>query len=300
MSFKPMLAPGEDPLRYPDYFKKLNYPLLCSPKYDGIRCIVKSRMCLSRTGKLLPSYQVQEVFSKYEHFDGELIEGSPYDFNVYNRTQSYVMSEDKPGDIRFYVFDYTHPDWLRQPFYRRLEKLEIELAKINSEEIKNIEHIHVETYDDLLMYEEACLASGFEGIMMRDPVGYYKNGRGTFREGLIYKLKRFREDEAIIIGFEEKMHNTNELQTNELGYAKRSSSKEGMKPANTVGNFICYYNDQEISVAPGAFNHDELQKIWNCKEEFIGELLKFRYFAHGVKDKPRQPRAVGFRSIIDL
>ena len=40
--FKPMLAPGEDPLSYPDYFDKLQYPLLGSPKFDGIRCIIKS------------------------------------------------------------------------------------------------------------------------------------------------------------------------------------------------------------------------------------------------------------------
>ena len=42
MIFKPMLAPGEDPLSYPDYFDKLQYPLLGSPKFDGIRCIIKS------------------------------------------------------------------------------------------------------------------------------------------------------------------------------------------------------------------------------------------------------------------
>ena len=278
--FKPMLAPGEDPLRYPDYFKKLQYPLLCSPKYDGIRCIVKPGGCLSRTGKLLPSFQVQEEFSKYLHFDGELIEGNPTDFEVYNRTQSYVMSENKPGNLTFYVFDWTHPDDLGKMFFHRLEILQQEMKTFSDVNIQLVEHIDIDNYDQLIEYEEKCVDMGFEGI--------------------IYKLKRFQEDEAVIIGFEEKMHNNNELQKNELGYAKRSSAKEGLVPANTVGNFICYFKNQEISIAPGAFSHDQLKQIWEDRDEYIGELLKFRYFAHGVKDKPRQPRAVGFRSIIDI
>jgi hypothetical protein len=37
--------------------------------------------------------------------------------------------------------------------------------------------------------------------MLRDPVGRYKMGRGTFREGLIYKLKRFRQIDTILFSF---------------------------------------------------------------------------------------------------
>lgn len=299
MSFKPLLAPGEDPKKFPDYFKKLQYPLLASPKYDGIRCIIKSNAAMSRTFKMLPSYQVQEMFGRLSHLDGEIIEGNPTDFDVYNRTQSHVMSEDKPGDIKFYVFDYSHPDWLARSYYERLDRAR-EIVNALDETVELIEHQYIENYDELIAYENAVLEQGFEGIMMRNPVAHYKQGRATFREGIIYKLKRFQDDEGVIIGFEEQMTNTNDLETDELGYAKRSYKKEGMVSAGTLGKFIILYGDQEITVAPGQFTHEQRKEIWENQGKYIHRLLKFRFFAHGVKDKPRFPRAIGFRDRMDV
>lgn len=297
MIFKPMLAPGEDPMSFPDYFKKLRYPLLCSPKYDGIRCIVRNGVCISRSGKILPSKQVQREFSKLEFFDGELIEGNPTDFDVYNRTQSHVMSEDKPGDLKFIVFDYTKDDILHLPYYIREEQIEI---PSNYDNVFKIQQTLVENITELLDYERAILELGFEGIMMRDPVGKYKLGRGTFREGLIYKLKRFVDDEGLIIGFKEQMANKNVLEKDELGYAKRSTSKEHMLPADTLGNFIVEWRGIELDIAPGNFDHVDRKYIWDNKEHYIDKFLKFRYFSHGIKDKPRFPRAIGFRDEMDI
>lgn len=296
--FKPMLAPGEDPMSFPDYFKKLNYPLLCSPKYDGIRCVIKSKRAMSRTFKILPSYQVQEEFSEFEHFDGELIEGNPTDFDVYNRTQSHVMSEDKPGDLTFYVFDYTHPDYLNRPFYERLEFLETMLGTTGKTRI--VTHEYIESYESLIEYENQCLKLGFEGIMMRNPIGYYKLGRGTFREGLIYKLKRFKDAEGEIVDILPMMENHNTLETDELGYAKRSSSKAGLVEGDIAGKFQVLFNNDILDVAPGSFNHEERKALLKSKDAYIGKQLKFRYFNHGIKDKPRFPRAIGIREIMDL
>lgn len=297
--FKPMLAPGEDPMSFPDYFKKLQYPLLCSPKFDGIRCIIKNGKAMSRTFKMLPSYQVQEEFSKFEHFDGELIEGNATDFDVYNRTQSHVMSEDKPGDLTFHVFDYTHPEYLNKPFYERLEYLETVLG--SEGKIRIIPQEYIDSYEELISYEKKCLQAGFEGIIMKNPVGYYKLGRGTFREGLIYKLKRFKDTEAELIDILPMMENHNTLEKDELGYAKRSSSKAGLIEGDIAGKYQVIYNNEILDVAPGSFNHEERREHLANKETYIGKkFLKFRFFSHGIKDKPRHPRALGFRGLLDL
>lgn len=297
--FKPLLAPGEDPLSFPDYFKKLQYPLLGSPKYDGIRCIIKGKRAMSRTFKMLPSYQVQEEFTEFEHFDGELIEGNATDFDVYNRTQSYVMSENKPGDLSYHVFDYTHPEYLGRPFYERLEFLEKMLGTTGK--IKMVPHEHINNYGQLIAYEARCLAQGFEGIMMRNPVAPYKFGRGTFREGIIYKLKRFKDAEGLIVDILPMMVNNNPLETDELGYAKRSSSKAGLEEGDIAGKYIIYYDNMELEVAPGSFNHSERREMLLNKNNYIGKkYIKFRFFAHGVKDKPRFPRATGLRETIDM
>jgi DNA ligase 1 len=297
--FKPMLAPGEDPLSYPDYFKKITYPLLCSPKYDGIRCIIKSRMAMSRSMKLLPSKQVQEEFGKadYEDFDGEIIEGRENDHGVYNRTQSHVMSENKRGNLTFFVFDYAYPSSLGRPFYERVDMLQ---SLGNFDNVKLVQHQEVNDYDELINYENSCLELGFEGIMMRSPIGYYKQGRATFREDLIYKLKRFKDDECLITGILPMMENHNTLEKDELGYAKRSASKENLVAVPMVGKFLVWYNGLELEVAPGSFTHKERTDIYSNKDKVIGSYLKFRYFEHGVKDKPRFPRALGFRTTLDL
>lgn len=302
MNFKPMLAPPEDPLSFPEYFEQLQFPLLASPKFDGIRCLIKNHTALSRSGKSLPSAQVQAEFTDFNNLDGELIEGNPQDFGVYNRTQSFVMSQDKPGDMRYYVFDYCHPDWLNKPFYERLSYAKGLLPR--NKPYYMIEHSEIENLAELYLYEELQLKRGFEGIMMRNPLGRYKNGRGTFREGLIYKLKRFVDDEARIVGFKEANHNTNVATTDELGYTSRSSHQANLVPADTLGAFFVEHLFKGVKltleVACGAITHEERKFIFTNQHLFLGKLLKFRYMLHGMKDRPRFPRAVGLRDLTDL
>lgn len=297
--FKCQLAPAEVPQSYPKYWEKLNYPLLCSPKLDGIRGHTSSQVAWSRTNKPLPSLQIQSDFVDIEFLDGEFIEGRVTDFDVYNRTQSHVMSVDKPGDISFHVFDYVHPDWLAAPFYERLAKAKQEIA--GKEDYYLVPHTDIESYEDLVEFEDLQLELGFEGIMMRNPIGRYKtNARCTINEGIIFKLKRFTDAEAIVVGFEEQMDNHNIKEVDERGYSKRSKAKEGLLPANTLGKFIVYFEGQELAVGAGNIDHKQRKFIWDNKDKFIGSTLKFRYFTHGVKDKPRHPRALGFRSEMDM
>jgi DNA ligase-1 len=296
--FRPMLCPQKDPMGYANYFRELRYPLLCSPKIDGIRAVVKGGVVMSRKFKPLPSAQVQFQFGPYEHFDGEIAEGNPADHDVCNRTQSHVMSKDKPGDIRLYAFDYTAPDWLHRPFHERLEKIQKIIGR--QDDIEVLEHHLVEREEELLDYEERMLAAGFEGLVMRDPVGVYKQGRGTWGEGLIYKLKRFEDTEGVIVGVEEQMTNLNELKHDALGYAERSTTKDGLFAAGTLGAFVVDLDGQAVSVAPGVFDHEERRRIWLNKEMYIGNesvRLKFRFFGRGAKNLPRFPRAIGFRDM---
>jgi DNA ligase-1 len=298
--FKPLLCPGQEPLSYPNFFKELPFPLLASYKLDGIRCIVKGNYCMSRSFKILPSYQVQDEFSHYEHFDGELIEGCWTDPNVYNRTQSFVMSAEKIGNMHFHVFDYTPPELLNTHFEYRLEQLRKKFETYSVPYTSILEHKLIGNLTELYDFEEEALTMGFEGLILRNPKGIYKQNRATWRDQIIFRLKRFKDNEGIITGFNEAFHNVNEAKEDALGYTERSYSKEGLVPANMLGSFVVRFEDQEIQVAAGAFNHDERIHIWKHREQYLNKILKFRHFAYGVKSKPRFPRAIGFRSEIDL
>jgi DNA ligase-1 len=99
--FKPMLALS----KLPD-FKSLRFPILVSPKLDGVRASMQGGVLLSRSLKPIPNKFVQELFANLpEGTDGELIQGNPAD-DPYRRTISVVMSDEKPCDgIKLYVFD---------------------------------------------------------------------------------------------------------------------------------------------------------------------------------------------------
>ena len=297
---RPLLAPQQDPSSYPNFFKELQYPLLVSPKLDGIRGIVQGGKVLSRTMKPLRSYQVQDRYADFRFCDGELIVGDPTDPDCYNLCQSHVMSFDKPHkDLRYYVFDYLRNPYL--PFYQRLEEAENFVKSLNGvDSVLFVNHSNVDNEDELLEYEEKCLQMGYEGIMMRDPLSAYKEGRATWREGIIYKLKRFTDTEARVVGFEERFINTNEQETDERGYAKRSKAQAGLVASGLLGKFLVQFNDEILSIAPGNFKHDQLKDIWLNQEKYLGKWLKFRYFSYGIKDLPRFPRAVGFRDEGDM
>jgi DNA ligase-1 len=288
-------------MKDPDFFKSLRLPLLCSPKLDGIRAVPQNGILKSRKNIALPSLQAQEMFGKLYEFDGELIVGNETDFGVYNRTQSHVMSIDKPHpDLKFRVFDFASLDMAHEPFITRLKYAESLLNHATNNTISIIEHKMCYTIDDVLAYEEEQLKLGYEGIMMRDPAGYYKHGRGTFKEGLIYKLKRFADEEAEAVDFIEQVTNTNEDIRDNLGNAKRSTAKAGLVAAGTLGKIKSKWRDQILEVGRGSMTHAEAQEVWDNQEKYRGRLFTFRHFPHGAKDKPRMPRFHGWRDKMDM
>jgi DNA ligase-1 len=298
--FRPLLSPNKSPADTPDFFEYGSFPALLSSKFDGIRCVTNKVAAMSRTWKPLPSVQVQEDFAGIVDLDGELIEGKETDFDVYNRTQSSVMSFDNPGEISLHVFDFVHPDWLNKPFYLRLEEAHRQIALADKSLYKPAVHVEVNHLDDLLAFESEQLMLGFEGIMRRNPLALYKQGRATMLQDIIYKVKRFTDDEAVVIDVEEGTTNTNEKEYDERGYAKRSSAKAGLVGAATAGRLIVLWRGLEFPVAMGKFNHKQRKEIWENKERYIGKFVKFRYFAHGIKDLPRFPRALGWRDKMDM
>jgi DNA ligase-1 len=198
------------------------------------------------------------------------------------------------------VFDQTNDETLLKPFIERLEIVKERVLKLNDPSIWFVEHDLVENYDELLEYEQKYLLMGYEGLMMRTPGGIYKCNRATYRDQIIYKLKRFTDAEGKIVGFEEGNTNTNVQERDERGYAKRSSSKDGLVAAGTLGKILVGFEGNVLKVAPGAFTHHQRKAIWDCQDAVLGKWLKFRYFSIGVKDLPRFSRAVGFRDEMDM
>ena len=281
---KPMLACEAN-------LKALKFPVLASPKLDGVRALVRDGVVLSRSLKPIPNRHVQMMFGRpeLEGFDGELILGDPTHPEAYRRTVSAVMSIEGEHAVDFHVFDR----WDRDYPYKEVSLSYWLVIPIYSTPIHNME--------ELEDYEVAMLDKGYEGVMLRDPQSPYKFGRSTAKEGYLLKLKRFADSEAEIIGFEELMHNHNEATLNETGHHERSTKQDGLLPADTLGALIVrdIHSGVEFKIGTG-FTAAERQKFWNLMATIRGALVKYRYFPTGSKEKPRFPSFQGFRHHIDL
>jgi DNA ligase-1 len=305
MKFKPLLAPNDDPLRNPKFFEMLKYPLLASPKLDGIRCNVTEEGCMSRTMKKLPNRHIQEMFKDFMYLDGELVAGDPTDPLCYNKTQSIVMSLDKDAsDVKFHVFDINHMLYAKRAFEERLYMVEQLLCDYSSENLIAVRHEAITSEAELTEYENVVLSRGYEGVMLRDMYGEYKHGRSTMRQGHLIKLKRFLDSEAILLDILEEQTNNNPSFINEVGQTSRSTAKGGMTGSGKAGKIIGSvltgdFVGLEIEVSLGVMKHEERQLIWENRKEVIEstKAFTFRHFMHGVKDKPRFPRFVGWRDM---
>jgi len=156
-TFRPMLACQYDKAT-------VRWPMLASPKLDGIRCLAFDGVAWARSMKPIRNRFIQAWFKDnaetLEGFDGELIVGPPNAADVFNVTTSAVNSEDGEPDFTFWVFDrvasgdYTHRfDMLRQ--------------EDMPDHVRIVPNFLVFNEAELATYETKALDEGYEGVMLR-------------------------------------------------------------------------------------------------------------------------------------
>ena len=292
MKVKPLLS-CEVPL------DKVNFPIYVSTKFDGIRALVIDGVVYSRSLKPIRNKHVQKLFGKpeYNGLDGELIVGDIYAKDVFQKTTSGVMSEDGEPEVTYYVFDiFTNNT---ETYKERLYNLNDKFVLDQHPHVVAAQQLYIQTKEELTALLSKEKVKGGEGLIGRNPKGKYKYGRSTPKEQFSMKFKFFEQEEFEVVGFTERMHNTNEQKRDELGYAERSSAKEGLGPMNTLGSLVLKYNDTTFSCGTG-FDDTLRKEIWNNKPEYLGKLASIRYMSVGSKDLPRVPSFQGFRDKDDM
>lgn len=292
-------------LATPADVEEVTFPVIASPKLDGIRCLKISGKAVSRSFKPISNHFIRTEIEKFlpDGIDGEIM----LDGATFSEITSAVATEDGTPNFVYHAFDYVASDNLNRPYKERLKDLEV--VCVNIPYVRIVETRLIANLDQLEKYEEECLEKGYEGVMLRSPQGPYKCGRSTLKEQYLLKIKRFDHFEAKIVDFLEQMHNDNEKEENELGLTKRSTSKDGMSPAGTLGKFVVeslaeavnIKSGDQLKVGSGSGLTKELrQLVWNNKEKFLGKLIRCKYQKVGSKDKPRFITFDGFRDKWDM
>lgn len=275
---------------------RLTFPLLASPKLDGIRALVVDGVLISRRIKPIPNTYVQRHLGrpKLNGLDGELVISPSWHPQAFHRTTSAVMSEDGIPRVSFWVFDRF--DMPQEAFVSRFASLPptFDADPDGQITVRKLQQVKIATASELLDYEATILAKGYEGIMLRDPMGTYKFGRASARTGELLKLKRFEDSEALVLSIDEQMRNDNEAVRNALGTLKRSSHKANRHPKGTTGSLRVrdLVTGIEFEIGTGM---DEATRAEFWANPPVGKIVKYRFQPTGIKEKPRFPVFLGIR-----
>jgi len=287
---------------------EMKFPIWGSIKCDGYRCAEDYNQPLTNSLKPIENVYIYNILKKFyvEGLDGEILLRNLENPELpgthsFNEVQSAVTSFEGEPDFVYWVFDKWNETC---DFDERLKRLTVLFQSIPEEAksfIKLLPQVLINNLEEWRAFEKWCLDNDYEGAMGRSLVGKYKFGRSTLKEHYLLRRKPFVTEECRIIGFFEKMTNTNEAYKDELGRTKRSSAKAGKVKAGTLGGFIGYNKKWgEIRLGIGKLTHKEAQYIFDHFEEYRNSIATFKYQAFGSLKKPRILTFQHFRNQADM
>lgn len=307
--FKPMLAPN-DKVNLDD----IQYPSLASFKLDGIRSEFISGEMLSRSLKPIQNKQLRIKLARLAEFSqmyGDILDGEIYSPKLtFQLITKFVMTqdfEDKksikkygevltiPKHLKYYLFDVITNNNLDELFKNRVIKVK-RVAKQFPDLIEIVEQFEVNFKEEVEVLFEKALNQGYEGLILKDPSGRYKCGRGTIKEGLIYKVKPFETFDAKILDVVQatEVDSNAEKKINELGRSVTSKKKGDRILINKASAFEVKYKDLNLKVVI-AMTDEEKEKVWINRESYIGRIIEYKGMLVGSKDVPRHPVMIRFR-----
>lgn len=204
----PMLAPSE--LLDTDIpLDTVGFPLLCSTKYNGVRCILINGIFRSRSGKLLriPDELMKALaplatLSRERGivFDGEFHADSQ---NTVGQTMSALAGTAiLPDDFCYKIFySMSGVQWLA-PQQSCMEDILAQNCPIPySPRIKIVRQTLISSKESFRSIINMEKFSSLEGFILINPTASYKHGRCTIKEGTMFKYKYYGDEEdATIVG----------------------------------------------------------------------------------------------------
>jgi DNA ligase-1 len=217
---------------YAQYFDKrakyIDYKsAYVQPKLDGVRAIIKKDnnniTIYSKNG--LELYNLNHIKSDLIMFFGSVPENIVFDGELYtnnllfNKINGFVRRKEGLTDtekreikkIKFHMFDcfdLKNDKWSFKTRYRYIKELfdryNFVYETHNSLYLQNlilVKTISVLNEQQIYDYNNEFVNDGYEGIIIRNGKGYYKNNK--CRSNDLQKYKLFKDDEFKIVGFEE-------------------------------------------------------------------------------------------------
>lgn len=264
------------PMLASDYLKqghRIKFPCFGSAKLDGVRCLAicsdDGVILKSRGGKLYDVkhiiQQLQSVMLVGDIWDGEIYLHGKYLEEIVSAVKKY---NPLTTSLTFRIFDVVEDDMIFEDRLIRLLQIEDILfeSKVPSIDVLPYELLNNEA--DMHDRHQMYVNCGYEGIMLRNAVGYYESGK---RSADLQKLKSFLDSEFKIVD---------------------------VVPDKDGGAIFVVQNtfaDNQFNVVGGS--HEQRKQWLAEKESLIGELITVKYQTTYKDTKiPQFPTFVSFRN----
>jgi len=245
---------------------KLKFPCYCQPKLDGVRAISVDGKLYSRTGKR---------FTTLNHIEKYLPVKCRIDGEIYN--QAYRLQEinamvnpnrklhhEDVTSLSYWMFDIINEN----EQVDRLRTLEA-LGPIPHTLI--IPTMSCASLSDVEGWNSFWLEHGYEGSMIRFPLGKYTNGRSNN----LLKWKPFKDSEFRCTG---------------INYGERIG-----KHRDCLGSIQCVTSEGKLFKVGSGFSDQQRVDFIEHPDEIIDHQVTVRYDQLSRDNIPLRPRFIAVR-----
>ncbi len=233
--------------KWEDYKNKVEYPVFCAVKLDGLRAYMKDGQLFYRSNK--PVLSCQHLEGKYDYvLDGELYNHEYKD--DFNKIVSLIRKDEPTQEaaekIQYHIFDVI----CDKPFAARIDII-LDIVDKNPQFVAvDWQAAYNEEEVDMLLHK--YLAEGYEGAMIR----WGMDGYIQERTNKLLKYKVFVQDSEFEIV---------EIQD---GRGKRE---------NTCAKWVLKTPDGKIFEVNTTGNDQENLERWQNRESFKGKMATIKY-----------------------
>lgn len=157
-----------------------------------------------------------------------------------------------------------------------------------------VEQSRVDSYEEFLSITERTKDSNLEGYMLLNPRAYWRKGRATVGDKILYKFKYYSDPiDAIILDIEPRKQLKAGLSNkrNPAGYSKRLHGRDNYESTEIGGTLICKLENGSIISAPFPLDTPLEQRAIYYKNkglkneyDLLGKWISFSKLA--VEDGP--------------
>lgn len=199
----PMLAE-----KWIEHKKKVKYPILVQPKFDGVRCLamydpdLQEVILVSRGGSTYTVPHLQAQLTSFFLLNQNLIlDGELY---YHGKPLQEISGEARKGSdqgtwLEYHIYDFIS----NKTQHDRNNDLRIYLhilqQQYNTTHIKEVVTIVAHNEEEVVALHNDFVSQGYEGAIGRNPAASYLIG---FRDKCLLKIKEFQDEEFEIVGCE--------------------------------------------------------------------------------------------------